>query len=657
MTASAVTAADSSWQSTGSHRTEQMDDASSERLMKIKRQSLALETEVSLTKKQTWSRSRIAADRIFKSFAFEGCMALTVMFNTALMVIEADTDATCEKASGCTPGWLGILNKLLLTIYTLDLAATLYVEQSDFIWAWWNWLDVVIVVSGFAELMAYLVDPTSRSEVTLLRMLRLFRILRMLKMVRVLKSVPELYKLVTGFAYTMRAMLCGFWILISLVFLWAIVTVEIVGPISRSLKVQEEEWCNFAFTSVWHAMLYFFQTLIAGDSWGTCALPLARKHQGTFLLFVAVLVTVQLGFMNLLLSVIVDGAAEARGENDRIASLLKMKDSLEDVERLYEILQSIDSDESGNLSLKELLEGFDSDPNLRERLTSLRLDRESLQTVFNLMVDESGNIHYFDLIDAIKKAEHDDQRLQFMIMKMQIDKIHRVQDSILYTVKKLSGAETAPPSRSASKTSNRSGDRQPPPAPPPEMPEKVALLQSATDAGSLPAAAKATVVLQEKSDVESQAQAAAQACVPLAMELEYLRAAVEKVGEDMQKRLDAMACEGAGQALRFTQLTETLSEALLMIGRPEEFQQVVATSTSQQQCCSPALQQVPSSQIPAAAAKDASAEQGRYVAGVTRGMSTEGKGPIFLSKRGKEEELQSCAKSKTDIIESLSSRS
>jgi voltage-gated sodium channel len=249
-------------------------------------------------------------------------MALTVIFNTALMVIEADTDATCENDSGCTPEWLGIVNKLLLTIYTLDLAATMYVERHDFIWLWWNWLDVVIVVSGIAELLAYLIDPTSRSEVTLLRMLRLFRILRMLRMVRVLKAIPELYKLVTGFAYTMRAMVCGFWILISLVFLWAIVTVEIIGPLSRSIpKSQEDEgWCGFAFTSVWHAMLYFFQTLIAGDSWGACALPLARKYQGSFVLFVAVLVTVQLGFMNLLLSVIVDGAAEARGENDRIAS-------------------------------------------------------------------------------------------------------------------------------------------------------------------------------------------------------------------------------------------------------------------------------------------------------------------------------------------------
>lgn len=622
----------------GSHRSEAtVDDCSSDRtganqqnpewrLMKIRRQSQKLENEALMdtSGKEAWTASRRAADKIFKSLYFECVMALTVIFNTALMVIEADLDATCETTEGCTPAWLGIVNKLLLSIYTVDLAGTVYVERQSFIWLWWNWLDVVIVVSGFVEILAYLISPSSRSQVSLLRMLRLFRILRMLRMVRVLRTIPELYKLVTGFAYTMRAMVCGFFILIALVFLWAIVTVEIVGPISKEVESEDSpEWCENAFTSVWHAMLYFFQTLIAGDSWGACALPLARKYEGTFVLFVAVLVTVQLGFMNLLLSVIVDGAAEARGENDRIANLLKMKENLEDVQRLYESLQSIDLDHSGTLSWEEMEQGFDADPNLQERLMSLKLDKESLQMLFKLLEDtETGHIFYFDLIDAIKKAEHDDQRLQFMLMKMRIDKIDRVQDSIAHAVAQLSGAEkgkSLPPSRIPSKSSSCGGDRQPPSV----------RLQPAPDASALAAAtAAASVVLQDKSFIEPRAEAAAQAFVPLALELEYLRSAVEKVSDDMQKRLDAMACEGAGQASRFTQLTETLSEALLMIGHPDASPQAAAPTFGSQKVVSSLLP-------PVVAAKDASsALRGRDVADATRGLSTEVKGPVFLSKQG-----------------------
>eukprot|EP00971_Amphidinium_carterae_P015120 298670-Amphidinium_carterae.1 len=43
------------------------------------------------------------------------------------------------------------------------------------------------------------------------------------------------------------------------------------------------------------ATLIFFQTMVAGDSWGHCTISIINKHPATFLVFASALISVQLG--------------------------------------------------------------------------------------------------------------------------------------------------------------------------------------------------------------------------------------------------------------------------------------------------------------------------------------------------------------------------
>merc|ERR1719375_202038 len=86
------------------------------------------------------------------------------------------------------------------------------------------------------------------------------------------------------------------------------------------IELQKEQayttcaWCGSAFSSVLHANLTFFQ-VITGDGWSLVSRPLIERHPWTAALFLVVIFTMVFGLLNLIVAVIVDGAAQAREED------------------------------------------------------------------------------------------------------------------------------------------------------------------------------------------------------------------------------------------------------------------------------------------------------------------------------------------------------
>ena len=56
---------------------------------------------------------------------------------------------------------------------------------------------------------------------------------------------------------------------------WALLIVEVINPLMADLDLGECDGCLQATSSVMHANLLLFKTVIAGDSWGDIAVPVA----------------------------------------------------------------------------------------------------------------------------------------------------------------------------------------------------------------------------------------------------------------------------------------------------------------------------------------------------------------------------------------------
>jgi len=372
-----------------------------------------LESEFAL-----WDQTRQATYFFLFSGPFETTLTMIILFNIVLMAIEVDAVAACPGfKDNCTPNYVQISNYALLGIYTAEVMLHIFVERARFPRIRWNYLDSSVVGCGYIEVFLHgLVDSQTLSTVRILRLLRIIRAVKLFKHIR------DLYRLVSGFLSTMRAIFWGFVMLLCLSFLFAVMTMQLVQEY-RDMS-QPDDWCSDAFSSVVKTVLFYFQTLIAGDSWGACIIPMVSKSWPLFFLFSSSLICITLGFTNLILSVIVDNAATDREEGSAEKVKLMREQEEADIISFYATMKRIDADSSGTLSLSELLTGFEEDKEAQARLASLTLDRGDLSDMFKALdTYDEDSVSYKDIVKTLDKAGKHDQRMQAMIMGLQLTKL------------------------------------------------------------------------------------------------------------------------------------------------------------------------------------------------------------------------------------------
>jgi len=376
--------------------------------------------------RQFWSPCRQKAAIVFESRRFDIVMGAIIVFNVSLMVTEADASSSCtDEYSLCTPEWLGILNYVLLGIYTVELVGRICVFRKSFFASRWNLIDAAIVIVAYVEVIL-----STAAKVPGMHLVRIFRLGRLARLFRVLKVFPVLYSMVRGFASTMSTIIWGFFLILGLLLVWSLLTVELVHPRNKSLYAETggdtSEWCYVAFSTVGNSILYYFQTLVAGDSWGACAIPLMKEYHETFWIFTLAYITVQLGFTNLVLAVIVDAAAKARDEDLHQRILAKKKQEKEATERLLTVIQRMDTDGSKTISWEELKTSFETDTEVQDLMAMLNIDEKDLHRMFDFMdSNKDGSVDYMEFVEAISKAGDQDMRVQLMMMKLHISEISR----------------------------------------------------------------------------------------------------------------------------------------------------------------------------------------------------------------------------------------
>ena len=90
---------------------------------------------------------------------------------------------------------------------------------------------------------------------------------------------------------------------------WAMLIVEWIHPCVESMYENTDvfhdcgEYCLQATSSVMHANLLLFKTVIAGDSWGLIAVPVIQQHPATAIIFMGSLLTLVFGVLNLIVAV------------------------------------------------------------------------------------------------------------------------------------------------------------------------------------------------------------------------------------------------------------------------------------------------------------------------------------------------------------------
>eukprot|EP00747_Dinoflagellata_sp_TGD_P111868 gnl/TRDRNA2_/TRDRNA2_171327_c2_seq1.p1 gnl/TRDRNA2_/TRDRNA2_171327_c2~~gnl/TRDRNA2_/TRDRNA2_171327_c2_seq1.p1 ORF type:complete len:543 (+),score=108.74 gnl/TRDRNA2_/TRDRNA2_171327_c2_seq1:78-1631(+) len=296
-------------------------------------------------------------------------------------------------------------------VYVIELVSRLYVHRYKFFSGRLNNLDLIVVILDvICQALGEVIG-----DIPSVSVLRVFRLVRLLRALRLLTSFRELYIMLHSFIGAMQAITWASLMLFVVLTIWAIIAVETLHPLSSKLAQQgaygDCERCERAYSTVMNASLTFFQQIVAGDSWGEVTIPLLEYHPWTVVIIIPAFISVGMGLLNLVLTVIVDRAEGARRSNEEESTKLKLQ-------VIKQIFKQMDDDGSGCVSLVEFLDGVNSYPDFAKALGLLHLEVDDVITVFQVMdADGSGTVSYNEFVENLAKIKKDESYLVLLFVK------------------------------------------------------------------------------------------------------------------------------------------------------------------------------------------------------------------------------------------------
>lgn len=374
----------------------------------------------SLTEKAEWSLLRIRCAHVLNSEAYKIFMAAAIFLNSTVVIFETDVRARKEAI----PPWLLATNFLMMVAYTAELAVRLYVLRFDFFRVSLNIFEAAMIsLDILSEILLLFVDKLP--SISVLRVLRILRVVRVLRQFLVFR---ELYLMLAGLVSALRAIFYATLIIVVVLIMWSVVVVELMNDLNVGLADAGEygdcQRCRDAFSSVRQAFLTFLQTVIAGDSWGLLALPLMDKEPWTGFIIISVLLSMQLGLMNLIVAIIVDRAAEVREQDSDLMHIIKQEELHQSFLRLVQIFDSIDVDGSGTLTLQECQEAYATHPEFAQMFQVMDISAEDMIHAFEIMDrDANGEVDYKEFVEQLHRMQTCDTHTLLVFVKHHVDAI------------------------------------------------------------------------------------------------------------------------------------------------------------------------------------------------------------------------------------------
>jgi len=386
-------------------------------------------------KEKQWSPSRYLIAKFIHSRPYELLMTFIILINVTLTIWETDYKAKCYpeyflRVHECpfNPDnllWLRISNLFMLCLYTLEALGRLYVERSKYIRSKWNRLDAIVTFSGWISvLLGFLTSDA---------FIRIARCVRLLRAFRVLIS-RELYLLLNGIMSSLRAIFYGTILLFVMLVGYSVILVEWVHPHNSQVEYSTCVECTEGFRSVWFSVLTLFKELVAGDAW-IMSFPLMEEHWWIAIMMMVIIMTVTLGVMNLILTIIVERATDAREADVQAKARHKASKQFETKKKLLAMCAEMDVDGSGMVSLAELLDAFDTSDEFRNFMILVGIQRDDLEETFRLLdTDSSGDLDYEEFCEELLQLESEDHRLSMAMLRYSVNDIRNVVENNVQTV-------------------------------------------------------------------------------------------------------------------------------------------------------------------------------------------------------------------------------
>jgi len=214
-----------------------------------------------------------------------------ISFITAVIIINAFT-LGLETSANITSKYgliLSLVDKIALTIFTLELMGKLLVYRFNFFKDGWNVFDFIIVVVSLI--------PAS-GPFSVLRAFRIFRTLRLLSI------VPSMRRIIQAIFISIPGILSVGTIIILIFYISSVLTTNFFGN-------SFYEW----FGTIGNSMYTLFQIMTL-ESWSMGIVrPVMKEYPLAWLFFVPFILVTTFAILNLFIGIIVDAMQQISGDD------------------------------------------------------------------------------------------------------------------------------------------------------------------------------------------------------------------------------------------------------------------------------------------------------------------------------------------------------
>eukprot|EP00929_Paragymnodinium_shiwhaense_P008158 TRINITY_DN112099_c0_g1_i1.p1 TRINITY_DN112099_c0_g1~~TRINITY_DN112099_c0_g1_i1.p1 ORF type:complete len:716 (+),score=89.37 TRINITY_DN112099_c0_g1_i1:98-2245(+) len=322
--------------------------------------------------------------RVAKAIWFQLLTMIFILLNTLWMGLDAQFNENPESME--TDVWQ-VGEHVFCVVFTIEIIIRFgaFEKKRACLWDTWFVFDSTLVFFMILETWVfrfYLVAQgaktfdTGGASVVVLRLLRLLRLTRLGRVVRLLRIFPDILYMLKGITLAVRSVLCTVGLLISLMFLFAI--------IFRQQAAVDEE-LNEMFPSVTESMwVLLLQGTLLDDV--TDFVHALRLHSAflTFLFLVYVFVGCWT-ILNMLVGIIVEVVGSVSKNEQEEAAVLYLKSTL------LEILECHDKDDDRHIHRDEF-EMLLNNPDMHAVLTKFNVSVGDLIALKDVLFEQKRTV-------------------------------------------------------------------------------------------------------------------------------------------------------------------------------------------------------------------------------------------------------------------------
>eukprot|EP00929_Paragymnodinium_shiwhaense_P082342 TRINITY_DN4337_c0_g1_i5.p1 TRINITY_DN4337_c0_g1~~TRINITY_DN4337_c0_g1_i5.p1 ORF type:complete len:513 (-),score=58.35 TRINITY_DN4337_c0_g1_i5:350-1888(-) len=290
------------------------------------------------------NRLKDCSTTLVNSRPFENFVSVLILINSVLIGVEVQV-----MSEGGDVEMFRRCETMFLAVYTFEMMLRLCATNGVCLADGWLLFDTTLVITGLLELAVTLIsDAFDRTDVGPVSVVRIARLLRTFRTVRLLRRFAVLWMMIRSFMDSLLAIAATMVFLLLVLYVFSCIGMQTITA-NQALRDKDsdfEEAVEMYFKDLPTTMLSLLQ-FVTLDSPAAIYKPLVKVSPGLIVYFIAIILTVSIGLMNLVTAAIVNGAFEQAAKDREVVNLKREQEKKKVIRKFGKLFRRLDIDRSG----------------------------------------------------------------------------------------------------------------------------------------------------------------------------------------------------------------------------------------------------------------------------------------------------------------------